>query len=105
LDLSTFLIVLSGKNKKNGFYFSDKRSNRSIFKIFTFDFGAKFVKFSKESMFFESQISRHPIIEKFQNWVEMKVNYHTNKINTQMDFSDNFHNIKNFVQVDHFGNS
>jgi hypothetical protein len=26
LDLSTFLIVLSGKNKKNGFYFSDKRS-------------------------------------------------------------------------------
>jgi hypothetical protein len=26
LDLSTFLIVLSGKNKKNGFYFSEKRS-------------------------------------------------------------------------------
>ncbi len=26
MDLSTFLVVLSGKNKKNGFYFSDKRS-------------------------------------------------------------------------------
>jgi hypothetical protein len=26
LDLSTFLVVLSGKNKKIGFYFSDKRS-------------------------------------------------------------------------------
>ncbi len=26
MDLSTFLIVLSGKNKKNEFYFSDKRS-------------------------------------------------------------------------------
>jgi hypothetical protein len=26
LDLSTFLVVLSGQNKKNGFYFSDKRS-------------------------------------------------------------------------------
>jgi hypothetical protein len=31
----------------------------------------------------------------------MKVNYPTNKENTQMDFSDNFHNIKNFVKVDH----
>ncbi len=31
----------------------------------------------------------------------MKVNYPTNKINTQIYFSDNFHNIKNFVQVDH----
>ncbi len=31
----------------------------------------------------------------------MKVNYPTNNKNTQMDFSDNFHNIKNFVQVDH----
>jgi hypothetical protein len=31
----------------------------------------------------------------------MKVNYPTNKKNTRMDFSDNFHNIKNFVQVDH----
>jgi hypothetical protein len=26
LDLSTFLVVLTGKNKKIGFYFSDKRS-------------------------------------------------------------------------------
>ncbi len=34
----------------------------------------------------------------------MKVNYPTNKEYTQMDFSDNFHNIKNFVQVDHFEN-
>jgi hypothetical protein len=31
LDLSTFLIVLSGKNKKNGFYFSDKRSILKIY--------------------------------------------------------------------------
>jgi hypothetical protein len=37
---------------------------------------------------------------KFQICVEMKVNYPTNKENTRMDFSDNFHNIKNFVQVD-----
>jgi hypothetical protein len=34
----------------------------------------------------------------------MKVNYPTNNKNTQMDFSDNFHIIKNFVQVDHFEN-
>jgi hypothetical protein len=31
----------------------------------------------------------------------MKINYSTNKKNTRMDFSDNFHNIKLFVQVDH----
>jgi hypothetical protein len=31
----------------------------------------------------------------------MKVNYPTNKENTPLDFSDNIHNIKNFVQVDH----
>jgi hypothetical protein len=31
----------------------------------------------------------------------MKVNYPTNNKNTQMDFSDNFHNIKNSVQADH----
>jgi len=55
-------------------------------------------------MFFKSPISSQPRIGKFQNWVEMKVNYTTNKQNTQMDFSDNFHNIKNFVQVDHFEN-
>ncbi len=34
----------------------------------------------------------------------MKVNYTKNKRNTQVDFSDNFRNIKNFVQVDHFEN-
>jgi hypothetical protein len=34
----------------------------------------------------------------------MKVNYSTDNENTQMYFSDNFHNIKNFVQVDHFEN-
>jgi hypothetical protein len=55
-------------------------------------------------MFFKSPISQHPLIEKFQNWVEMKVNYTTNKRNTQMDFSDNFHNIKKFEQVDHLEN-
>jgi hypothetical protein len=38
---------------------------------------------------------------KFQICAEMKVNYPTNKENTRIDFSDNFHNIKNFVQVDH----
>ncbi len=33
MDLSTFSVVLSGKNKKNGFYFSDKRSiEMSLFK-------------------------------------------------------------------------
>jgi hypothetical protein len=31
----------------------------------------------------------------------MKVNYPTNKENTLEDFSDNFHNIEKFVQVDH----
>ncbi len=42
-----------------------------------------------------------PRIGKFQNWAKIKVNYPTDKENTQMDFSDNFHNIQNFVQVDH----
>ena len=45
-------------------------------------------------------ITFEPPIGKFQNWVEMKVIYPTNKKNTHRDFSDNFHNIKNFVQVD-----
>jgi hypothetical protein len=45
-------------------------------------------------------LSGKPEVEKFQNRVEMKVNYPTNKENTLMDFSHNFHNIKNFVQVD-----
>jgi hypothetical protein len=31
----------------------------------------------------------------------MKVNYPTDKENTPGNFSDNFRNIKNFVQVDH----
>ncbi len=30
----------------------------------------------------------------------MKVNYPTNMENNHTDFSDHFHNIKNFVQVD-----
>jgi hypothetical protein len=49
-------------------------------------------------------ISQHPLIEKLQNWAEMKINYPINKRNTQIDFSDNFHNVKNFVQVVHFEN-
>jgi hypothetical protein len=73
-----------------------------IFEILTFDFGVKFAKFPIKSMFFKTLISQHPLIGNLKNWVEMKVNYPTNKTNTQMDFSDNFHNIKNFVQVDHF---
>jgi hypothetical protein len=74
---------------------------KPIFEILTFNFRENFAKFPKKLMFFKSPISQHPLIGKFQNWVEMKVNYLTNKKNTQMDFSDNFHNIKNFVQVDH----
>jgi hypothetical protein len=65
---------------------------------------AVFAKFPKKSKFFKSPISQYPLIGKFQNWVEMKVNYSTNKRNAQMDFSDNFHYIKNFIQVDHFEN-
>jgi hypothetical protein len=54
------------------------------------------------------EISRKPLITpeprigKFQNWVEMKVYYPTDKKNTPGDISDNFRNIKNFFQVDHF---
>ncbi len=68
-----------------------------IFEISTFDFGAKF---QKKSRFFKPLITPEPQIRKFQNWAEMKVNYPTNNKNTPMDFSDNFHNIKNFFQVD-----
>jgi hypothetical protein len=68
--------------------------------ILTFDFGVKFAKFPIKSMFFKSPISQHSLIGKFQNWVEMKVNYPTNMENSHTDFSDHFHNIKNFVQVD-----
>jgi hypothetical protein len=35
----------------------------------------------------------------------MKVNYPTNKKSTHKDFSDNFHNIENFVQVEHLKES
>ncbi len=45
-------------------------------------------------------IAPEPEVEKFQNLVEMKVNYPTSKENTPEDFSDNFRNIKKFVQVD-----
>jgi hypothetical protein len=55
-------------------------------------------------MFFKWPISQDPLIGKFWNCSEMKVNYSTNKRNIIMDFSDNFHNTKNFVQVDHFEN-
>jgi hypothetical protein len=47
-------------------------------------------------------IAPEPEVGKFQNWAEMKINYPTNNANTPEDFFDNFHNIKNFVQVDHF---
>jgi hypothetical protein len=53
------------------------------------------------------EISRKPLISleqevgKFQIYAEMKVNNPTKKKNTPKDFSDNFHNIKHFVQVDH----
>ncbi len=46
-------------------------------------------------------IAPEPEVGKFQNWVEMKVNNPTNKKNTHKDFSDNFHSIENFVQVEH----
>jgi hypothetical protein len=54
-------------------------------------------------MFFKPLITPEPRIGKFQNWAEIKVNYSTDKENTQMDFSDNFHNIQNFVQVEQLG--
>jgi hypothetical protein len=56
----------------------------------------------KYVVFGKPLIAPEPEVGKFQNWPEMKVNYPTNKKNTHKDFSDNFHNIKNFVQVDHF---
>jgi hypothetical protein len=45
-------------------------------------------------------ITPEPRMGKFQKWVEMKVNYPTDKENITEDLSDNFLNIKNFVQVD-----
>jgi hypothetical protein len=50
-------------------------------------------------------IAPEPEVGKFQNWVEMKVNNPTNKKNTHKDFSDNFHSIENFVQVEHLKES
>jgi hypothetical protein len=47
-------------------------------------------------------ITPGPRIGKFQKWVKMKLNYPTDKKNNPDDFSNNFRNIKKFVQVDHF---
>jgi hypothetical protein len=44
-------------------------------------------------------ITSEPRIGKFQILAEMKLNYYTNKKNTHRDFSDNFYNIKHFVQM------
>jgi hypothetical protein len=49
----------------------------------------------------KSLITPAPRIEKFQKWVEIKVNFSTNKEDTLEHFSNNFHSIKSFVQVDH----
>jgi hypothetical protein len=38
-------------------------------------------------------ITRKPEVGKFENWMELKDNYPTNRKNTHRDFSDNFHNI------------
>jgi hypothetical protein len=46
-------------------------------------------------------ITPEPEVEKFQKWAEMKVTYPTDQKNIHKDFSNNFHNIENFVQVDH----
>jgi hypothetical protein len=46
-------------------------------------------------------ITPEPRIGKFQTWVKMKISYPTDKKNTPEDFSNNFRNIENFVQVDH----
>jgi hypothetical protein len=64
--------------------------------------GRNLRNFQKKLMFFKLQIYQHPLIGKFQNWMEMNVSYPTNKRFTLMDFSDNFQNIKKFVQVDYF---
>jgi hypothetical protein len=58
-------------------------------------------------MFLKWPISQDPIIGKFRNWAEMKVNYPTNKKNTLKNFSDHFHmtHTENFVQVDHLEKS
>jgi hypothetical protein len=45
----------------------------------TFDFGVEFAKFLKKPMFFKTPLSQHSLIGKFQNRVEIKANYPTNK--------------------------
>ncbi len=45
-------------------------------------------------MFFKPLTTPEPRTGKFQNWAEVKVNYPTDNKNTQMDFCDNFHNVK-----------
>ncbi len=103
-----FFLCNVGFLKKISWYFyyccNLKLQFGPIFEILTFHFGVKFAKFPRKPTFFKSSISQHPLIGKFQNWAEMKVDYPNNKRITQMDFFDNFHNIKNFVQVDHFEN-
>jgi hypothetical protein len=69
---------------------------RHIFQLFVKNRFVLNLMFSGKSL-----ITPEPRIGKFQICAEMKVNYPTNKENTRMDFSDNFHNIKYFVQVDH----
>jgi hypothetical protein len=44
-------------------------------------------------------IAPEPEVGNFQKWVEMKVNYPTNKKYTHKEFSDHFHNIENFIQL------
>ncbi len=41
-----------------------------FFENLTFDFGLKFAKFLKKSMFFKSLISKYPVIGKLQNWAK-----------------------------------
>ncbi len=67
--------------------------------VVTFNYNLR--NLEKKSRFFKPLITPEPRIRKFQNSAEMKVNYPTNNKNTPIDFSDNFNNIKNFVQVDH----
>ncbi len=69
---------------------------RHFFQLFVKNRFALNLMFSGKSL-----LTPEPRIGKFQICAEMKVNYPTNKENTRMDFSDNFHNIKYFVQVDH----
>jgi hypothetical protein len=67
---------------------------RHFFQLFVKNRFALNLMFSGKSL-----ITPEPRIGKFQICAEMKISYPTNKKNTRMDFSDNFHNIKLFVQV------